>query len=283
MLLKIVEVADKTGLSRAMVYRYIRELDSEFDGLVKTGENNAKLFTEEAVAKLQEIKRLKDEQGMGIKEIKVLLGTKGEKPPADEGFAGLDTVLKTMENEMKSLRNEKEHLRGKLDEKDGLIKNLLERQHEERQRTDSIVYTLTNQVREQAVLIEDLRTQRQEVVVPEYETVEAEVVQDDIMEVDVDGEELVQDVVVEVCEEPPPAAELARRSLETEEQGPALVIEAVTQPIASEGQGIAAPAEEATPSKLGKVKEKQYHPKHSWGMFKTLWVHMFQPELLREA
>jgi len=286
MLLKIVEVADKTGLSRAMVYRYIRELDNEFDGFVKTGENNAKLFTEEAVAKLQEIKRLKDEEGLGIKEIKVLLGTKVEKPPANEGFAGVDTLLKTMENELKSLRNEKEHLRGKLDEKDGLIKNLLERQHEERQRTDSIIYTLTNQVRDQAVLIEDLRAQHQEVIVPEYETVDAEAVQDNIMDVDAVADEYVQDVVVEMCEEPPAAAaEPARESLKSETQGPAPVMEAVTQPVEPEVQGtpVAVAAEKTELAIKKKIEQKTSHPKHSWGLFKRMWVNMFQPELLRET
>ena len=145
---------------------------------------------------------------------------------------------------------------------------MINNQREERQRTDSLIYNLTNQVREQAILIEDLRQQRQEVIVPVYEATELSPVQDDIMDVDAASEDLVQDVVVEVCEEPPATvAEPVRESLEAEEQG----------------NTAAAAVEEAKPATQEKRIEKQPNPKHSWGLFKRLWVNMFQPELLREA
>jgi len=148
------------------------------------------------------------------------------------------------------------------------IRDMINNQREERQRTDSLIYNLTNQVCEQAILIEDLRQQRQEVIVPVYEATETELVQDDIMDVDTASEDLLQDVVVEVCEEPPAAtAEPARESLEPEEQG----IPAV------------AAVEEEKPTTQEKIMEKPSHPKHSWGLFKRLWVNMFQPELLRES
>ena len=148
------------------------------------------------------------------------------------------------------------------------IRDMINNQREERQRTDSLIYSLTNQVREQAILIEDLRQQREEVIVPVYEAMESEPAQDDIMDVDAVAEELVQDVVVEVCEEPPAvAAEPARESLEAEEQG-------IT---------VAAATAEAKPVKQEKIIEKPPHPKHSWGLLRRLWVNMFQPELLRET
>lgn len=148
------------------------------------------------------------------------------------------------------------------------IRDMINNQREERQRTDSLLYNLTNQVREQAILIEDLRQKREEVIVPVYEATEPELVQDNIMDVDAASKDLVQDAVMEVCDEPPAvAAEPTRESLEAEEQG-------ITT---------AAVVEKAKPATQEKMLERPPHPKHSWGLFKRLWVNMFQPELLRES
>ena len=155
-----------------------------------------------------------------------------------------------------------EYLKRKLDEKDDFIKSMMEKQQDERQRTDSIIFTMTNQIKEQAMMIEDLRQQRQEVIVPEYYPEEMQEVQEDIMDVD--------KVEVAACQEIP--AEVY--------EAPAAPVETVQEEVVVEEQG-AGPVEKAEPVK--KIKEKKPHQKHSWGVFKRMWVNMFQPELLRET
>ena len=180
----------------------------------------------------------------------------GEATASERPATGQDTILDEYRD---MLRQQTETIRQLQQD----IRNMIGNQQEERQRTDSLLYNLTNQVRDQAVLIEDLRQQQQEVIVPVYEPMETEV---------------IQDVVVEVCEEPPPApAEPDRESLEVKEQGAAPVMKTATQPL------VAAVVEAVEPTKQEKIEEKRHHSKHSWGLFKRLWVNMFQPELLRES
>ena len=155
-----------------------------------------------------------------------------------------------------------EYLKRKLDEKDDFIKSMMEKQQDERQRTDSIIFTMTNQIKEQAMMIEDLRQQRQEVIVPEYYPEEVQEVQEDIMDVDKVEVADFQEMPAEVCEAPAAPVETVQEEVVVEEQG-AMLVEKVEHP--------------------QKTKEKQHHPKHSWGVFKKLWVNMFQPELLRET
>ena len=155
-----------------------------------------------------------------------------------------------------------EYLKRKLDEKDEFIKSMMAKQQDERQRTDSIIFTMTNQIKEQAMMIEDLRQQRQEVIVPEYYPEEVQEVQEDIMDVDKVKVAAFQEIPAEVYEVPAAPVETVQEEVVVEEQG-AMLVEKVEPP--------------------KKVKEKQHHPKHSWGMLKRLWVNMFQPELLRET
>lgn len=99
------------------------------------------------------------------------------------------------------------------------IRDIVKNQQEERQRTDHIIFNLTNQVKNQALLIEDLRQKLQPKPVP-------------------------------VPEPAPVIPDL----VETKEQ----------------------------PVKVAAMKKKP-HPKKTWGIFKSVWVHLFQPELLRES
>jgi len=155
-----------------------------------------------------------------------------------------------------------EYLKRKLDEKDEFLKSMMEKQQDERQRTDSIIFTMTSQIKDQAMLIEDLRHQHQEVIVPEYTPEEVQEVQEEIMDVDKVEVVSVQEIPAEVCETPAPLVEAVQEEVVVEEQG-------------------GGPAEKV---ELARIKKgKQPHPKHSWGMFKKLWVNMFQPELLRET
>ena len=277
---KLSEVAEVAGVNRATVYRWVKRHRATLgDNLVDTP--NGQMITEKGLSLL-------------LRATGATARVATDETAPATGATGRDSAVQQFEERLQEYKEREAKLQERLERaeadlrrKDDLVREMINNQQTERHRSDSIIYNLTSQVREQAILIEDLRQQRQEARAPEYETVDVEAVQDEIMDVDKADEDLVQDVVVEeVCEEPPAAAaEPVRESLEAEEQEPAPVMAAVAQAIEPEGQGntAAAAVEKVGPAPQEKRLEKQSHPKHSWGMFKRLWVNMFQPELLRGA
>ena len=288
--LKIVQAAALLGVSQTTVYKKLKRLKTELEGKVHK-QNGVILLTEEAVEIIRnDLPQAAVGNNDGVfnrlnkveNTFKTETATAGGNASNNEAFNQLKTELKSSID----------FLRAELGSKDEIIKRFMAQQEndrkfyaDERHRTDTIIMQLTTQLKETRVLLDDLREQVQAEPVPEYETVDARTGPDDIMEVNAVGEELVQDVVVKACEEPPAAAPApAGVALEAKEQGPTPVMETVAQKIEPEGQGIAAAAvAETRPAKPSKVIEKQAHPKHTWGMFKRLWVNMFQPELLRET
>ena len=280
---EISEISSIIGVSERKIYRYLSLFSSDFSDYRKRGEKNRILLAADGLELLKTMVRMKTEKGMSFSELKKTWENR-ENTSRNEGFPDYRETGENTSNLVNLLLEEKRYFQKKLDEKDKEVERMRIEASEQRHRSDTIIMQLTTQLKETRVLIEDLREQIQMETVPEYETVAAQAGQDDIMEVDAAGEEFVQDVVVEVCEYPPAATvELAKKALEAEEQETVPVMEAVTQSAEPQGQGITLPMEEVKPTKQAKVKEKQTHPKQSWGMFKTLWVHIFQPELLREV
>ena len=281
---EISEISSIIGVSERKIYRYLSLFPSDFSDYRKRGEKNRILLAADGLELLKTMVRMKTEKGMSFSELKKAWKNR-ENTNKNEGSPDYRETGENTSNLVNLLLEEKRYFQKKLDEKDKEMERMRVEASEQRHRSDTIIMQITTQLKETRVLLEDLRQQVQEEAVPAYETVEARSGQDDIMEVDAVGEELVQDVVVEVCEAPAAAADTPIRvALEAEERGPAPVMEAVTQPIEQEGQGIAAAAvEEAKPATQGKTLEKPPHPRHSWGLFKRLWVNMFQPELLRES
>ena len=280
---EISEISSIIGVSERKIYRYLSLFSADFSDYRKRGEKNRILLAAEGLELLKTMVRMKTEKGLSFSELKRAWENR-ENTSKNEGSPDYRETGENTSNLVRMLLDEKRYFQKKLDEKDREMERMRIEASDQRHRSDTIIMQLTTQLKETRVLLEDLRHQVQEEAVPAYETVGAQAVQDDIMDVDAVGEELVQDVVMEVCDEPPAAAEPARELFDAEEQGSAPVMEAETPLIDPEGQGVAAAAvEEAKPATQEKRIEKQPNPKHSWGLFKRLWVNMFQPELLREA
>jgi len=280
---EISEISSIIGVSERKIYRYLSLFSADFSDYRKRGEKNRILLAAEGLELLKTMVRMKTEKGLSFSELKRAWENR-ENTSKNEGSPDYWETGENTSNLVRMLLDEKRYFQKKLDEKDREMERMRIEASDQRHRSDTIIMQLTTQLKETRVLLEDLRHQVQEEAVPAYETVGAQAVQDDIMDVDAVGEELVQDVVMEVCDEPPAAAEPARELFDAEEQGSAPVMEAETPLIDPEGQGVAAAAvEEAKPATQGKTLEKPPHPKHSWGVFKRLWVNMFQPELLRES
>jgi len=280
---EISEISSIIGVSERKIYRYLSLFSADFSDYRKRGEKNRILLAAEGLELLKTMVRMKTEKGLSFSELKRAWENR-ENTSKNEGSPDYRETGENTSNLVRMLLDEKRYFQKKLDEKDREMERMRIEASDQRHRSDTIIMQLTTQLKETRVLLEDLRHQVQEEAVPAYETVGAQAVQDDIMDVDAVGEELVQDVVMEVCDEPPAAAEPARELFDAEEQGSAPVMEAETPLIDPEGQGVAAAAvEEAKPATQGKTLEKPPHPKHSWGVFKRLWVNMFQPELLRES
>ena len=235
---KLREVAKKLGVGRATVYRLVKRHREKLGDTLETGPDGVQFLSERGVAILS--------RETGKKTAPETPGT---------GETGSETVA--------LLREMLDNYKQEIKEKDELLKKVITGQQEERQRTDSIIFSLTNQIKEQSMMIEDLREQRQEVIIPEYYPEEVQEVQEDIMDVDkVEVAPVQAAPTAEVCKAPTVPVEQVRKEVVTEEQG-------------------AGPVEKAEPVK--KTKEKKPHPKHSWGVLKRVWVNMFQPELLRET
>lgn len=286
--LKIVQAAALLGVSQTTVYKKLKRLKTELEGKVHK-QNGVILLTEQAVEIIRnDLPQAAVGSNSGVfNRLNKVENTFKTEPAAAAGNANNDEAFNQLKTELK---DSIDFLRAELGSKDEIINRLMAQQEndrkfhaDERHRTDTIIMQLTTQLKETRVLLDDLREHSQAEAAPEYETMEAQAGQDDIMEVDAAGEELVQNVVMEACDDPP-AAEPARETLEAVEQGPVQVMEAVTQAIEPEGQGIpAAEVDETEPTNQEKTTEYSPHPKHSWGLFKRLWVNMFQPELLREV
>lgn len=257
--LKVAEAAEKLGVSRVTVYKYLKKHGNKLVNHVNKVDGTTYLSSR------------------GVELLRGLLTVNNN---VNNGFTGAGSeAAGVMESVVADLRGQVSFLQSQ-------VERIQEAAWEKERRSDTIIMQLTNQLRDSQLLIEDLRQQRQEVIVPEYVPEEVQEVQNDIMDVDAAVENLVQDVVIEVCEEPPAAAaEPARESLETKEQGPAPVMKKAVQPDAppAEQEIATSVMEKIESAKQEKVIEKQLHPKHSWGLFKRLWVNMFQPELLREV
>ena len=215
---KLSEVAEVAGVNRATVYRWVKRHRATLgDKLVDTA--NGQMITEKGLSLL--LRATGATANFATDETAYATGRDGAVQQFEER-------LQEYKNRETKLQERLERAEADLRRKDDLVREMINNQQTERHRSDSIIYNLTNQVREQAVLIEDLRQQRQETTVPEYETVDVEAVQDDIMEVDAAAKDLIPDVVVEACEDlPATAAGMARESIEAEEQEATAIMEEV--------------------------------------------------------
>ena len=82
-LLKISELAERSGVSTATIKHYLREgLLGEGDGVVKTSRNMA-WYPPELVERLRLIKRLQEERYLPLRVIREILGA-GERVPRSE-------------------------------------------------------------------------------------------------------------------------------------------------------------------------------------------------------
>lgn len=163
--LKIGEVVKTTGLKEDYIYRVLHELEFLFCSEVKKGKCNRNLYSQKAIELFQEVVRLRNQEGMNLKQIRKRLISK-------EGEGRLEASPEVMGVELRSLREQLQNTRAELERSRETERYLLETMEEARRRSDTIIMQLTGQVKSAQLLLEDLTGKREPEAVPVERQVE---------------------------------------------------------------------------------------------------------------
>jgi len=159
-LLTIAQVAIQFNISTTYLYKLIKTKPEMKNFVVK--KSKRKTYLKSTV-----IDYLTDSIGLQISSLRFKNKTTNEQTK-DKFYSNLSQPIQSVQNEINELNSTNSNLseliktlKNQLESKDNLINELIEKEKQERHRSDTIIMTLTQQLQTQAKQLEDLRKKQE--------------------------------------------------------------------------------------------------------------------------
>ncbi|PKK91590.1 MAG: hypothetical protein CVV64_02650 [Candidatus Wallbacteria bacterium HGW-Wallbacteria-1] len=141
---RIEEVSRLTGLTKNYIYTCLKRMPEIFQGVVSTGQHNAKIFREEAIGLFREVSRLKKERLWSLGQIRSHMQNTRSREMASHSIeplgCGHGHQSGGYEERVEKLEMDNLALRASLESREQEIM-------EQRRRSDTIILELTSQLR----------------------------------------------------------------------------------------------------------------------------------------
>ena len=163
---RIAEIAEKTGLNKSTVYKYL----DHFHAVLKDSillDNGVKYIDERGLEIFLQIQSMKAHRNMELDDIlKQIINMSGDNGHTvdDSGETDVKTELAVAKKQIEMLEQENRYLKERLSEAEishqhheSTIQQMQQDATEAQQRSDTIILQLTRQFEQQTMLLEDMR------------------------------------------------------------------------------------------------------------------------------